>query len=111
MARAEELEDRRRSARVRSLRLVTLEPIGTGSGEAPIEVGRTLDVSEAGARVEIVRELPPGQELELQIAVGDRLIQARGRVVHTERAGSLVVTGIAWVEVAPADLGLLIGKS
>ena len=108
MPRAEEMSDRRRSARVRSLRLATLEPIGAGSAEAPVEVGRTLDVSEAGVRLETTRELRPGQELELQIAVADRLINCRGRVVHTETSGGLVLTGIEWLEITPRDLALLV---
>jgi hypothetical protein len=108
VARAEELSDRRRSPRVRSLRLVTLEPIHAGAEEVPVDVGRTLDVSGAGVRVETTRELPAGQELELQIAASDRLLSARGRVVHVEVAGALWVAGIAWVEIAPGDLAFLL---
>jgi hypothetical protein len=108
VARVEELSDRRRSPRVRSLRLVTLEPIGAEAKEVPIDVGRTLDVSGTGVRVETTRELAPGQDLELQIAAGDRLVSARGRTVHAEPAGGLWVIGIAWVEIAPGDLAFLL---
>ena len=109
MPRPEEWSDRRSSPRVRSLRLMTLEPIGAEDDNAPVDVGRTLDISEAGTRVETTRELKPGQELELQIAVGDRVISARGRVVHVENTGVLVITGIEWVAIDKTDLALLVG--
>jgi hypothetical protein len=76
---------------------------------APIEVGRTLDVSEAGLRVETTRELLAGQDLELQIAAGDRLISAKGRVVHLEPTGTFVLTGIEWVDISAEDLAFLVG--
>jgi hypothetical protein len=90
------------------LRLVTLEAVSAGSEAAPVEVGRTLDVSEAGIRVETARQLQPAQELDIQIAAGDRLVTARGRVVYSEPTGSLAVTGIAWVTIAPDDLDRLV---
>lgn len=93
---------------MRSLRLITLEPIGAAAA-APIEVGRTLDVSAAGLRVETTRALVTGQDLELQIAAGDRLISAKGRVVHLEPTGTFVLTGIEWVEVSAEDLAFLVG--
>lgn len=110
MPRAEEWSDRRSSPRVRALRLMTLEPIGAEPETAPVDVARTLDISEAGVRVETTRELRVGQELELQIAAGDRVISARGRVVHAEAAGALVVTGIEWVTIDAQDLAALIGQ-
>ncbi|MEZ4454911.1 MAG: PilZ domain-containing protein [Nannocystaceae bacterium] len=83
--------DRRRSPRVESIHLVTYETAKTEdaatAGASVIEVGRTLDVSAHGVRVETSMGLPVGSELALEIAVGERVIRAGGRVVHAEETG------------------------
>ena len=78
--------DRRRSPRVESIHLVTFEAEGAeGLGASAVEVGRTLDVSVSGVRVETTTEIAPGRELDLEIAVGERVVRAQGRVLHVER--------------------------
>lgn len=98
--------DRRRSPRVESIHLVTFEAEGAASA---VEVGRTLDVSAVGARVETPTAVPVGQDLHLDIAVGDRIVRTAGRVVHAERApDDRWQIGIELVRLTPADRAALV---
>lgn len=76
--------DRRRSPRVESIHLVTLSADGPDAGGSAVEVGRTLDMSFKGVRVESTTEIAPGRELDVEIAIGDRVLRAKGRVIHAE---------------------------
>lgn len=103
--------DRRRSPRVESIHLVTYETTEPGEedGSSVIEVGRTLDVSADGVRVETSMGLPIGCELTLEIAVGERVIHAGGRVVHAEETGeSRWEVGVRLTRVADEDVASLV---
>lgn len=59
-------------------------------------LGRTLDVSAGGARLESDRELSIGELLSVEIAFGSQIVHAEARVVHVsppddELAGAGVV--------------------
>jgi c-di-GMP-binding flagellar brake protein YcgR len=70
---------------------------------AQLEIGRTLDISEHGLRVETADALELGVDLELQIAAGERLIEARGRVVHCRPEADHHETGIQLTEIEDGD--------
>lgn len=75
-------------------------------------VGRTLNVSESGLLVETSRELAPGLHLEIEIAVGDDLVEAKGLVVRCEGPrDDLYETGIQLVEMSSEDRGKLVRQS
>jgi hypothetical protein len=104
--------DRRRSPRVESIHLVTFEAEGAeGIGGTAVEVGRTLDVSVSGVRVETAIELDAGRELDLDVAVAERLIRAQGRVIHAEpMAPDRWEIGIQFTRIEPDDLELLVAS-
>ncbi len=79
--------------------------------ETRISIARTLDVSSAGVRVDVIGRVCLDAQLELEIAVGERIIRAHGRVVHARRTEDhLVEVGIEFTSIADADRDALIAE-
>ncbi|MBI4574994.1 MAG: PilZ domain-containing protein [Planctomycetes bacterium] len=96
--------DKRGMARVTTVQLVRLaqeSEAGAGCAEA---LGRTLDLSERGVRVESDRHLPFLAEVDLSIALGEVIVQARSRIVHltVSPAGSFHI-GFEFSHVSEED--------
>lgn len=99
---------RRESSRVRTIHLVSVTS-DKARGETSISIGRTLDVSSSGIRVEVLGHVCIEDLLQLEIAIEDRIILAQGRVVHAKRKGDrLVETGIEFTSIADADRDALV---
>jgi c-di-GMP-binding flagellar brake protein YcgR len=104
----EQVMEKRRDRRIRSLNLTSYTPRKGEEQEHIISIGRTLDVSVGGAKVETHRELSTGTELDMDIAIEDRLISAKGVVVRVEQLKSgLFGTGIRFTSISEADRELL----
>lgn len=85
----------RKTRRTEALLLTTYTVRQKDGGESEVAFGRTLDVSDRGVMVETQERLKLGTELDLEIALGERLIQTKGTVVHVEEAANdLFATGI-----------------
>jgi hypothetical protein len=107
-AHLESIREKRASPRIRSLNLASYVPKKDEQQEYIISIGRTLDVSEGGAKIETHRKLERGLQLELEIAVEDQIISARGEVVYSaELADGLFGTGIRFTTIAKEDRHLL----
>jgi nitrogen fixation protein len=107
-AHLESIREKRASPRIRSLNLASYVPKKDEQQEYIISIGRTLDVSEGGAKIETHRKLDRGLQLELEIAVEDQIISARGEVLYsTELADGLFGTGIRFTAIAKEDRLLL----
>ena len=76
--------NRRSCSRSREAHLLTVTPSTRSTLGDPVQPGLTLDLSARGARIETPEPLLLGQELTLEIAFANRILQARGRPVHTE---------------------------
>ena len=104
----ESVKEKRASRRIRSLNLTSYTPKKGDQQEYIISIGRTLDVSEGGAKVETHRELAKGTKLDLDIAIEDRIISAQGEVLHAEQLkNGLFGTGIRFPRVSGEACGLL----
>ena len=102
------VREKRASPRIRSLNLASYVPRKGEQQEYIISIGRTLDVSEGGAKIETHRQLDRGLELELEIAVEDQIISARGEVLYSRELGDdLFGTGISFTSIADEDRRLL----
>ncbi|MGB5987166.1 MAG: PilZ domain-containing protein [Desulfobacterales bacterium] len=76
--------ERRRYARIDSLNLTAIVP---KEGDAPlsqVSMARTLDLSPAGARIEVHQKIDLGSRVELEIAVAEEITHVHGTVVHVE---------------------------
>ena len=81
-------DERRRASRVHSLNLVNCEDVGEHGVVMGALIGRTLDMSPLGAKLEMTAstpgEFPNGSELAMTLALHDELLMVWGRVVHCE---------------------------
>ena len=92
--------EKRASPRIRSLLLASYLPRKGEQQEYIISIGRTLDVSEGGAKIETHRQLDKGLQLELEIAVEDQIISAKGEVLYSqELRNGLFGTGISFTSI------------
>jgi hypothetical protein len=100
----ESVKDKRSSRRIRSLNLTSYTPRKGEEQQYIVSIGRTLDVSEGGVKVETHRKLANGTELEMDIAIEDRIITAKGEVIHTEELkNGLFGTGIRFSAISDED--------
>jgi hypothetical protein len=107
-AHLESIREKRASPRIRSLNLTSYVPKKNEQQEYIISIGRTLDVSEGGAKIETHRKLNRGLQLELEIAVEDQIISAKGEVLYSmELTDDLFGTGIRFTAIAREDRHLL----
>ena len=96
----ESVMEKRASPRIRSLLLASYVPRKDEQQEYIISIGRTLDVSEGGAKIETHRQLDIGLQLELEIAVEDQIISAKGVVLYSQELGNgLFGTGISFTAI------------
>jgi hypothetical protein len=96
----ESVIEKRASPRIRSLFLASYVPRKGEQQEYIISIGRTLDVSEGGAKIETHRQLDKGLQLELEIAVEDQIISAKGVVLYSqELRDGLFGTGISFTAI------------
>jgi hypothetical protein len=102
--------ERRESPRVQSIHLVTVETEGPLS-LSPVEVGRTLDASATGVRLETSVAIPPGKRVRLEIALGEKVVAAEGRVIRVEASSrpGLHEVGVELLDVDPEVRSLLLG--
>lgn len=67
-------------------------------------MGRTLNISKTGILLETTFELPPGQQLDMEIALQDDLIDARGTVAHcTAKDDNMYHVGVEFKQISAAD--------
>lgn len=102
------VREHRQNRRIRSLHLTSYVPRKGSEQEYIVSIGRTLDVGKGGVKVETHRELAKGTELDLEIAVDEKVIAAKGAVVHVEPLpGGLFGTGIRFTSISEDDRALL----
>ncbi|MFZ0610918.1 MAG: PilZ domain-containing protein [Desulfobacterales bacterium] len=76
--------DKRKFIRINSLNLSYV--LVDGAGEADRQtMGRTLDVSEAGIRLETHLPVEIGRHLMLSLGLEDDVVDIKGRVVHAAK--------------------------
>jgi c-di-GMP-binding flagellar brake protein YcgR len=94
--------ERRRAPRVAALYHIVISSDGE-SEEVSITVGRTVDVSETGVRVEVPGVLCVDDKVRIEIAVEETVVNARGRVIRVARLGELVEAGIEFTRISDTD--------
>ncbi|MGB5422052.1 MAG: PilZ domain-containing protein [Desulfobacterales bacterium] len=74
-------KDKRKFIRINSLNLSYVLVDGEGDADRQT-MGRTLDVSEAGIRLETHLPVEIGRHLMLSVGLEDDVVDIKGRVVH-----------------------------
>ena len=76
---------------------VVIEPDGS---EGRYSMGRTLDVSLNGLKLETSYEIPLEAEVEITVGIEEDLIDLVGRVVHKSQMGGRYISGIEFVKMS-----------
>lgn len=71
-------------------------------------MGRTLDVSSNGLKLETTQALHPGEKLQLTVGLANNLIDLTGKVVHCKTHGGRYVSGVAF-DPLDRDSGRILG--
>ncbi len=77
-------QERRIDPRIKTFTLVQISRFDEEGFRADLATGRTLDISSGGLRLELHHPLPLRSVVGLTLALGNELIQVRGKVVYLE---------------------------
>lgn len=81
-------EEKRNYPRVSKLYLISYIPKEGGRQISPVSMGRTLDISPSGVRVEVFQQINVESEIELEIAIEDTQFVVNGKVVRSLETGT-----------------------
>ena len=96
--------EKRKSARVTFKGLVHCEQVDVARLSHNETMGRTLDISEGGILLEAQQHFPLLAEIEVGLAVGHQIIEAKGKVVHlSQNEEGKIHMGIQFVEMSEVD--------
>lgn len=101
------LPDKRKFIRINSLNLSYV--LVEGRGEADRQtMGRTLDVSEAGIRLETHLAVDVGTHLTMSIGLEEDVVDINGHVIHShQNKGGKYELGIEFLETNAASRKIL----
>lgn len=100
--------ERRCAGRRRSLNFLEFAVIGEAGEVLFREMGRTLNVSSTGIKLETPALVEAGQHVQVTLGLKDDMIELAGRVTHTEVVGpEMFSAGIQFSQLDEAGRRLL----
>jgi c-di-GMP-binding flagellar brake protein YcgR len=94
--------------RVKNLLLAEISRFDERGVRADLATGRTLDISYGGLRLELCKPLPVRSNVRLTLAVGERLVQIKGRTVYLQKIeDDRCAMGVQFTDVPPRSRKLL----
>ncbi len=100
--------ERRHEPRVSTVNLVNVAEFTDVGFRTDLEIGRTLDLSHDGIRIELSHPLPLRTIVTLDVQLGERILELHGKVRSVveidERTCDM---GIEFVDVTPEEYELL----
>jgi c-di-GMP-binding flagellar brake protein YcgR len=100
--------EKRRFPRLDSTHLISYTHFDDTNRPDEMGMGRTLDLSQGGVTIQAHRAFPVNTGLEMVIALEEKLIRAKGRVVHARAVGKeLYDLGVCFTEIQESDRLLL----
>ena len=93
-------QERRRHPRFRVTYLASCINSENGIQQLPIVVGRVLDISPSGVKVEVHAEVRAGTDVRMRVAIQETEVEVTGKVVHSSPgAGQKRLIGIEFDEL------------
>lgn len=90
--------------RVNRMKLTAVERFGELGELAEETIGRTLNISEGGMLLEMVKPLPLLSKVALSVGLGDVVLHLKGEVVHLRKSDEgRIETGIQFAEISGED--------
>ena len=101
-------EGQRHFPRIKNVLLVEISRFDEKGFRADMATGRTLDISYGGLRLELYHPLPLRSIVVLTLALGEGLVQIKGKVVYLEKLeDNRCAMGIQFTDVAPRSRRML----
>ena len=90
--------------RINSMKLTAVECFNEIGELAEETIGRTLNISEGGMLLEMVKPLPLLSKVALSVGLGDAVLHLQGEVVHLRKNDEgRIETGIQFAEITVKD--------
>ena len=90
------LKEKRRYPRLKSLNLLSFD----GGQKYGVSMGRTLDISLSGTKIEVFQPIELGSLMDIEIAIKELIFSVQGKVVHCQKTpDENYVLGIEFNEV------------
>lgn len=97
-------DNRREHPRVNAASLVNFAEFNAMRILKSLSTAATVDVSQGGLRIHCHESIPVSTVLEIELAVGEEILKAVGRVVFArEEAPGSYVMGLKFVDMSDAD--------
>lgn len=90
-----------------SLHLLDYVTINKDGMQTIHSMGRTLDVSENGLKLEVTQALFPGDTLLITVGIDDNLIDLIGEVKHSKQKDGRYVLGIEFSDISDEGIRIL----
>jgi hypothetical protein len=101
-------EERRESPRIVAKHLVSYAHFDEQGEPDDVGMAHTLDLSEGGILLEMTHSLEEGLALEIKMVSGERIIRAKGQVVHSAcLSPDRWHVGVHFTEILEGDLGTI----
>lgn len=98
-------QERRRYPRVGSHNLISYTHFDDQNVPDEGGMGRTMDLSKGGVTIQTHKPLSIDSGLEITIALAEKIITARGRVVHVDKIdGDRYDIGVNFTQIGEEDL-------
>jgi len=92
--------ERRGEARVKAINLVDVGEFTHAGLLTRLEIGRTLDLSRGGVRVELSHLIPIGQTITLDLELEDQIVEVHGEVEAVDsRADGRYALGVKFLDL------------
>ena len=101
---SDDMFERRRAERRYALKFLDFEILSEKGEVTGRGLARTLNVSEAGLRLETAQFFDPGQQLRITLGLDNDLVQVNGRVVNSQpETDELCTSGVMFLEFDEDD--------
>lgn len=99
--------DKRNYIRLDSLHLLDYLVIDRAGRQTTYSMGRTLDVSEHGLKLEVTQPIHTDDTLLVTVGLEDDLIDLTGEVKHCEKESNRHIVGIEFSDISEEGLRVL----
>lgn len=99
--------EKRKFIRLDSLHLLNYVLINEEGDESDSSMGRTLDVSINGIKIETVKEIPQDSSLIITLGIEENLVDISGRTTHIRKQDGRYTSGIEFLKVTTENRTIL----
>lgn len=99
--------EKRKFLRLDSLHLLDYLVIDSDGNQGDYSMGRTLDVSLNGIKMETVNSIPSDCSLIITLGIEENLVDITGSTIHTQKSQNRYVSGIEFNKVTAENRAVL----